>query len=86
MSLFLLAYPRSEVSPLADSWIRYYHRERQHFGKELNGMRPEEYLRETLTGIDPDISLFPPVFLDKIELSDSWGGHDLCKQYSFYFG
>ncbi len=66
MSLFLLAYPQSEVSPKADSWIRYYNRERQHFGKELNGMRPEEYLRKTLPKIDPDISLFPPVFLDKI--------------------
>ncbi|MEO0117437.1 MAG: hypothetical protein ABIK97_07930, partial [candidate division WOR-3 bacterium] len=71
MSLFLLAYPQSEVSPKADSWIRYYNRERQHFGKELNGMRPEEYLRKTLPKIDPDISLFPPVFLDKITLSYS---------------
>ncbi|MEO0110640.1 MAG: hypothetical protein ABIL00_07690, partial [candidate division WOR-3 bacterium] len=82
MSLFLLAYPRSEVSPKADSWIRYYNRERQHFGKELNGMRPEEYLRKTLPKIDPDISLFPPVFLYKIAVSDFWGGHYLCKQYT----
>ncbi|MCM8798966.1 MAG: hypothetical protein NC821_05850, partial [Candidatus Omnitrophica bacterium] len=25
------------------------------------------------------------VFLDKITLSDFWGGHDLCKQYKLIF-
>ncbi|GEM_PF-6066516 len=53
-------------------------RKRSSFGKELMG----SYLKTIMPEVDRDISLFPPVFLDKISTADFWGVHDVCKQHN----
>ena len=65
------------------SWIRYYNTLRPHYGKELDGKTPLEYLKEIMPEIHPYIALFPPVFLDKIATASTWrGGKDMCKHYT----
>jgi len=36
-----------------------------------------------MTTLNPDIALFPPIFLDKLSCSIHWkGGNNVCKHYT----
>ncbi|MEO0093977.1 MAG: helix-turn-helix domain-containing protein, partial [candidate division WOR-3 bacterium] len=69
---------------LAYAWIRYYNTKRPHYVRlrRIDGKTPFEYLKSITPEVHPHISLFPPVFLDKITTDSSWrGGNDVCKHY-----
>jgi len=67
---------------VAYSWTHYYNTRRSHYGRELDGKTPLEYAQMVMTTLNPDIALFPPIFLDKLSCSIHWkGGNDVCKHY-----
>ncbi len=69
---------------IAYSWTNYYNTKRPHYGRELDGRTPLEYAQMVMTTLNPDIALFPPIFLDKLSCSIHWkGGNDVCKHYNF---
>jgi len=69
----------------AYSWLRYYNTLRSHYGKELDGMTPLEYLKTIMPEVDDKMVLMPPIFLDKVTAySEVKGGYHVCGQYISY--
>jgi len=67
----------------AYGWVRYYNTIRPHYGKELDGLTPLEYLKTIMPEVDSRIALMPPLFLDRITSHPDWkGGYDVCGHYT----